>query len=25
VLGARSSLGDAEFEVTMRAVLGATW
>ena len=25
VLGARSSLGDAEFEATMRAVLGATW
>ena len=25
VLGARSALGDAEFEATMRAVLGATW
>ncbi len=25
VLGARSSLGDAEFEASMRAVLGATW
>ena len=25
VLGARSSLGDAEFEATMRAFLGATW
>jgi len=25
VLGARSTLGDAEFEATMRAVLGATW
>ena len=25
VLGARSSLGDAEFEATMRAVLGTTW
>jgi hypothetical protein len=25
VLGARSSLGDADFEATMRSVLGATW
>jgi NAD(P)-dependent dehydrogenase (short-subunit alcohol dehydrogenase family) len=25
VLGARSALGDAEFEATMRSVLGATW
>ena len=25
VLGARSSLGDAEFEASMRAALGATW
>jgi NAD(P)-dependent dehydrogenase (short-subunit alcohol dehydrogenase family) len=25
ILGARSSLGDAEFEATMRVVLGATW
>ena len=25
VLGARSALGDAEFEATMRQVLGATW
>ena len=25
VLGARSTLGDAEFEATMRAYLGATW
>ena len=25
VLGARSSMDDATFEATMRAVLGATW
>ena len=25
VLGARSALGDAEFEAAMREVLGATW
>jgi len=25
VLGARSSMDDATFETTMRAVLGATW